>query len=313
MKISVLVCTYNRCSSLKDTLVSLQNQIIPKEAGFDYEVVIADNNSNDGTKDVVEYYKPIFNGRLRYIFEPKQGKSFALNTAVKAAHGGILALTDDDVIVSKDWLFSIFNAFKNTNADCVGGRIYPNWNVVLPCWFSEKLYGRLALLDYGSKSFQIKPGDDYDLFGANYAFKKYCFDKFGFFRTDLCRKGNKLFSGEDAVYVKSILKKGAKVVYDPTLIVNHKIEKDRVRKSYFRRWHFYMGISKTFDDSGAHVLVKKSVFDIPRYLIRDFLETTVKYLKFTFSGNKKEQFFNECRLIFYCSYFMTKIKLKIKS
>lgn len=79
--ISIIISTYNRCESLKDTLDSLLNQEI--DGSFDYEVIITDNNSKDKTKEVVESCKEKFNGRLRYLFEPQQGKSYALNRAIK--------------------------------------------------------------------------------------------------------------------------------------------------------------------------------------------------------------------------------------
>lgn len=120
MIISVIISTYNRCESLKDTLDSLLNQ--ERDDNFDYEVIVVDNNSSDKTKEVVvESYMPQFNGRLRYLFQPKQGKSYALNLAITKADGEIIAFTDDDCIAASDWLLRIKEEFVTADADCVLG------------------------------------------------------------------------------------------------------------------------------------------------------------------------------------------------
>ena len=57
MKLSVVVCTYNRCQLLKTCLDSLVNQTLPHS---EYEIIVIDNNSTDDTqKFVQEYYSNI--------------------------------------------------------------------------------------------------------------------------------------------------------------------------------------------------------------------------------------------------------------
>lgn len=103
--ISVIIPTYNRCDLLKATLTSLLDQYL--DPGFVYEVLVIDNNSTDRTKDAVENLLGSFQGRLRYFFEKQQGKSFALNRGLNEARGEILAMTDDDCRLDKNWLVSI--------------------------------------------------------------------------------------------------------------------------------------------------------------------------------------------------------------
>lgn len=111
--ISVIISTYNRCESLKDTLNSLLTQEC--DGSFDYEIIVVDNNSKDKTKEVVGNYKQKFNGRLKYLFEPRQGKSFALNTAIQEAKGEIIAFTDDDCITPENWLLNAWNEMQNNS------------------------------------------------------------------------------------------------------------------------------------------------------------------------------------------------------
>ena len=69
--ITLLVCTYNRASDLRELLETA----LAQETGdsFTYEVLVVDNNSNDGTRDVVESFIDRGHNNLRYIFESKQG------------------------------------------------------------------------------------------------------------------------------------------------------------------------------------------------------------------------------------------------
>src|SRR3990167_7596502 len=101
MKLSVLIATYNRSKDLKLALESLQKQEFPKPV--DYEILILDNNSNDNTKTMVEAFMPSFQGKLKYLFESRQGKPNALNSGLKITTGDILVLTDDDCIFDKDY------------------------------------------------------------------------------------------------------------------------------------------------------------------------------------------------------------------
>lgn len=119
--ISVVIATYNRCEDLKQTLGSLQKQNL--RGDVNYEIIIVDNNSKDKTKDVVESFVPSFQGKLKYLFEPRQGQPFAHNYGIKEAKGEIIVLTDDDCTFNNDYLSIIYETFnKNgTNIGFIGG------------------------------------------------------------------------------------------------------------------------------------------------------------------------------------------------
>lgn len=66
MDASIIVCTYNRAESLRDTLRALQAQQV--DAKRSWEVLVVDNNSKDHTRQVVEEAQRHW-PRLRYEFE----------------------------------------------------------------------------------------------------------------------------------------------------------------------------------------------------------------------------------------------------
>lgn len=102
MNITVILCTYNRCQSLAKALDSVANSMLP--SSVECEVLIVDNNSRDRTRQIAEEFCLKYPDRFRYVFEIQQGKSFALNTAIREARGNVLAFMDDDVTVEPTWL-----------------------------------------------------------------------------------------------------------------------------------------------------------------------------------------------------------------
>ena len=134
MKVSVIVCTYNRCRSLERALESLSASVMPMTS--EWEVLVVDNNSNDGTREVAQRFCELNPSHFRYLFEPNQGKSYALNTAIRESHGEILAFTDDDVTVEPSWLQNLTSVFEYEEYAGSAGRILPAQSFDLPPWLS---------------------------------------------------------------------------------------------------------------------------------------------------------------------------------
>ena len=100
MDISVIICSYNREDSLRKTLTRLCDLEIPPH--LSWELLLVDNNSTDGTRQVCESFIPKL--PVRYLFEPLQGVNRARNRAVAEAAGQLLLFTDDDVNMDRNWI-----------------------------------------------------------------------------------------------------------------------------------------------------------------------------------------------------------------
>ncbi|HVG21181.1 MAG TPA: glycosyltransferase family A protein, partial [Blastocatellia bacterium] len=119
--VSVVITTYNRCDLLSGALESVLGQ---KAGDVRFEVIVVDNNSKDGTRQVVESLMGSSNPGLKYIFEGRQGISHGRNAGIRNATAPIIAFTDDDVRVGLDWVSAIKRAFdEHPEADFVGGKI----------------------------------------------------------------------------------------------------------------------------------------------------------------------------------------------
>ena len=108
MDVSVVIATCNRSESLVATLESLAESRVA--ANLPWEVLVVDNNSTDSTPSVVESFIRAGHPNFRYLFEPQQGKSLAVNKGIAKATGGIIAMTDDDCIVDPEWIATILQA-----------------------------------------------------------------------------------------------------------------------------------------------------------------------------------------------------------
>lgn len=150
LKVTVVLCTYNRCRSLAKTLESVAQSIVPESV--QWEVLVVDNNSRDQTREVVEDFSSRYPGRFRYHFEPRQGKSHALNAGIREAQGEVLAFTDDDVTVESTWLQHLTANLLPSGWVGSGGRILPDRSFTEPSWFPfEQRYANapLAMFDLG--------------------------------------------------------------------------------------------------------------------------------------------------------------------
>src|SRR5258708_472372 len=125
MKFSVVIATFNRADDLRETLASLA-RLRPDGA---WEVIVVDNNSTDHTRPVVATAETGFPARLRYVFEREQGRSPALNTGIRQAHGDIIVTTDDDVRVEADWLDCAAKGLERLDLAQGGGRVPPTLGI----------------------------------------------------------------------------------------------------------------------------------------------------------------------------------------
>ena len=93
IKASVVIPTYNRSGILRKTLHAITEQSLPLS---EYEVVLVDDGSTDGTEAMVKAEFP----EVRYIRQANQGRSVARNTGIRAAQGEVIIFIDSDIVVN---------------------------------------------------------------------------------------------------------------------------------------------------------------------------------------------------------------------
>jgi glucosyl-dolichyl phosphate glucuronosyltransferase len=274
MDITVILCTYNRCESLNAALESVATSRVPDSVCW--EVLVVDNNSSDRTREIVERFEARYPGRFRYSFEPRPGKSNALNAALHETDAKILAFMDDDVQVEPDWLDNLTRIFKEPEIAGAGGRILPESQFTLPPWLeTSRLYALapLAMFDLGSVPRRLEEPP----FGTNMAFRKEVFARYGEFRRDLGPRPGSEIRSEDTEFGMRLLAGGERLWYEPAAVVYHTIARDRVTPRYFLKWWFDKARAD-IREYGFSPGTRWFLAGVPLYLIRRLIVWTLRWL-----------------------------------
>jgi glycosyltransferase involved in cell wall biosynthesis len=100
IRYSVIIPTYNRAQQLLLTLASFETQTYPKQL---FEVIVADDGSTDGTKEMVEGFKASY--PLIYVSHQEQrGRSAVRNLGLRRAKGLYIIFCDADFVVLPEFI-----------------------------------------------------------------------------------------------------------------------------------------------------------------------------------------------------------------
>lgn len=199
--VSIVICTQDKAEALNKYFFKTAKNLNYSN----YEVVVIDDDSKDNTKEIVFKNKSKFK-HLRYIKNKKRkGLCYVRQMGPDKSLGEIIAYTDDDCTVDKNWLSEIANSFiKDDRLMVVGGKIF--------------------ISDTGKVLNQ-----NGNVFGGNMAFRKEIFRKFSF------DKGLNFFGssvGDESDLLSRIKKHNLKVGYNEKAIVSHFSSPTKRREKY---------------------------------------------------------------------------------
>lgn len=294
-EVSVVLSTYNRAHVLPRALDSLAQQSFPPEC---YEVLIVDNNSNDGTRQIGESFCARFS-HFRYVFEPKQGLSHARNTGIRVARASLIAFTDDDVRASSDWVSTIAALFReHPEVACVGGKVLPSWPGLPPRWLTREHWAPLALLDYGDAPVRIGDDQRLCLIGANCAFRREVFDRIGLYSPHVQAVVREVAT-EDHELLLRLWRAGGLCLYSPALVITAEIDAARMRRRYHRRWHRRHGrfLALMRDELLERTRMGR-FFGVPAHMYRRIPIDVAHWLVSLLPGGRTDPFAIEARLWF---------------
>lgn len=271
LKVSIAIPTLNRRESLKACLDSVE-----KQTYHNFEVIVSDGGSTDGTKEMIEAYKDKFSIKL---ITARKGLVPALNDALKIASGEIFTRIDDDVVLHPHWLQEIVNTFNLS--DEIGGvtgeiiipedrvkdrdliafvekmREKPNifWEIMSKVYFGFFLEGKPFEICRFFKSGAFSLGGAYlkdsnlnelvtvdYLEPTNYSCRKILIEEAGGFDEQYVGVGE--YHEPDVCF--KIRKRGYRLIFNPKVILEHRFSRDGVfnmRKAAYSRSknfiHFY--------------------------------------------------------------------------
>lgn len=205
--VSVIITGLNVQNTVDECIQSLLNLDYPKE---DYEIIYVDGGSTDNTLENISAYP------IRIVKEQGGSPASGRNAGIKKARGEIIAFTDADSIVDKNWLNKLLECYETSNVAGVGG-------VILP--YPEKKYlprtiGFLLPTNFGSAGarnpaiYSTRRVVDHNPTN-NASIRKSVLSEVGYFNEELK-------VAEDIELDLRIIKYGYKLVYTPEAKVWHR-------------------------------------------------------------------------------------------
>ncbi len=271
MRLTVAICTWNRCGLLRQTLARMTEIAVPP--GLNWELVVVNNRCTDLTDRVIEE----FAGRLpiRRVFEAEPGQSNARNAAIREARGDYIIWTDDDVLVDTAWLVSYVAAFDRwPGAAFFGGPIDPWFEGTPPGWLEvafPQVRAAYAALDPGAEPVRLSSKSF--PYGANMVVRR---DRYAGVRYDPnlgLRPGSSMRS-EEMTLVRQLAHDGQEGWWVPEARVTHFIPKQRQTIGYLRDYYFGWG---EYLGRGAERPGGLRVMGRPLWVLREALEGELKY------------------------------------
>jgi glucosyl-dolichyl phosphate glucuronosyltransferase len=277
LSIDILIPTFNRSHMLGGCLESFF--AADPVTNMDWRVTVIDNNSSDKTKEIVQSFSAKFGEKVRYLFEPRPGRSAALNCGIAASDRVLIGMIDDDELIDRKWLTVVEDCFQDQDLDYIGGPYFGLWRTERPEWLPPGYAGVLgeddpATLPLVRTSFEY---DDLYMRGGNAVVKRTLFDRVGLYAENLGRTATGLASCEDHDMFNRLRTSGASGLFAPELIIHHIVPPDRVTRAYFRKWVWDRALSLAQMDRSSRQNV--AYFGkIPRYLIGNTLRTTPRLI-----------------------------------
>lgn len=242
LKLTVIICTYNRERYIYNVLQSIAQNNFDKE---DYEILVVNNNSSDNTAvECQRFHHDYPDVVFRCIDESRQGLSYARNAGVTNARGDVVVFVDDDATVNDKYL-DTYNTFfvKRQDVMAAGGPIIPRYETEEPSWMSYYTRALITGCIYYGKEERRFPRGKYPG-GGNAAYRKEVFDTIGMFNPDLGRKGNSLIGAEEKDLFSRMDACGIKYYYLPTAVLYHIIPEGKLTDSHFNRLTLSIGKSE---------------------------------------------------------------------
>jgi glycosyltransferase involved in cell wall biosynthesis len=230
---TVVICTYNRAKLLAGALETVCAQTLEASR---YEVLVVDNNSTDETATVVAEA-----GRgdtvVRYVFEPRQGLSFARNCGYRAARGEYVAYLDDDCKVPPGWLATAEQVIASARHAIFGGPYFAFYDTAKPKWFRDE-YGSHV---QGEISRALTDQEYLD--GANMFIRRALLRDQGGFSPEFGMTGRGLGYGEEVRFQRRLreMHPDVSIYYEPRLYVYHLVSPQKMTLGWKLRQMFVIG------------------------------------------------------------------------
>jgi GT2 family glycosyltransferase len=200
--VSVIVAVRNSVRTVGACVTSLLAVSYPADR---FEIVVVDNGSTDGTREALR----TFGTSIRVLTEPTRGAAAARNRGIRSARGWLMAFTDADAVVEREWLSALVAPFRDSRVAMVGGRIASRVGANRIERFGERIHDHRHAIEVEDPPYVIT---------CNAALRRHVIESVGLFDETLLR-------GQDVDLAWRVHRTGYRLVYAPNAVVRHHNER----------------------------------------------------------------------------------------
>lgn len=288
IRLTIVIPTKNRGKILGELLESLRR--LDSLEGMGPEVIVADNDSNDDTYNFATSVATDFPTTIRVLKISRPGKSAAINAAVKAATGDVLAFLDDDVVVDKTWLTAVDDFFRVGEFAAGQGLI----RLQAPARDDPeiiKLVQRYRTIPSLEHDLDVKPL--HSLNGANFFVSRSAFERVGGFDERLGPGASG--TSEDVDFARRLTRARIAIGYAPQAIVYHRVDRHRLTEEYFKQIHWQQG--------GSRFLIQRRS---SAAMLFNLTRVTAQYVFYTLIGQERNRYRSKGRIYHYLGMIAAK-------
>jgi glycosyltransferase involved in cell wall biosynthesis len=207
-RVSVVVATRNRADRLRDLLAGLRAQTL--DSG-EFEVVVVDDGSDDGTADYLAGEGAAAGLRLEPLsLERNRGRAAAREAGWRAAHAALIAFVDDDCVPDPRWLEAALDAHRTTPEAILQGRTEPIAAEVAATGPLRRPFTRTIRVESLDPGFQT----------CNIFYPRVVLERIGGFDTDAF---GLVHGGEDSDLAWRAIATGARAAFVEDALVSHAV------------------------------------------------------------------------------------------
>ncbi|MGH9263863.1 MAG: glycosyltransferase family 2 protein [Acidimicrobiales bacterium] len=236
--VSVVVCAYDlvRWAQLLDAVESVLDQTSPVQE----VLVVVDHNP-----DLLDRARDVWAGRPVRVVASRgaKGLSGARNTGVELAGSEIVAFLDDDAVAEPAWIERLVEPYSDPAVLATGGGVVPALDGPRPRWWPLEFDWVIGCSYVGLPTARA---DVRNVIGANMSARREAVLAAGGFPEGIGRVGTRPVGCEETDLSIRLAQAtpGARIVYEPSARVHHRVPAARLSWRYFRARCLAEGLSK---------------------------------------------------------------------